>query len=103
MLHLPKDLDGRFNLVLVLDVLYYLSPLDAELLKQRSRAYRRSTSSGGLCVLVNHYFIAIDSNSRLSRRILGRSKTLRTSVSSPSIAGRSSWSVSSRLLPVQHF
>ncbi len=72
MLHLPKDLDGRFDLVLVLDVLYYLSPLDAELLKQ------------------------------LAART-GRSKTLPTSVSSPSIAGRSSWSVSSRLLPVQHF
>jgi SAM-dependent methyltransferase len=69
MLHLPKDLDGRFDLVLVLDVLYYLSPLDAELLKQLAERTVDLLVPGGLCVLVNHYFFAIDSNSRLSRLI----------------------------------
>ena len=69
MLHLPKDLDGRFDLVLVLDVLYYLSPLDAELLKQLAERIADLLVPGGLCVLVNHYFFPIDSNSRLSRRI----------------------------------
>jgi SAM-dependent methyltransferase len=92
MLHLPKDLNGRFDLVLVLDVLYYLLPLDAELLKQLAERTADLLVPGGLCVLGACRGVSI-----------GRSKTLRTSVSSPSTAGPSSWSVSSRLLPVQHF
>jgi len=44
MLHLPKDLNGRFDLVLVLDVLYYLAS-GCRIAEATSRAYRRSTST----------------------------------------------------------
>jgi hypothetical protein len=81
---------ARFDLVLVLDVLPFAS--GCRIAEATSRAYRRSTSTWRFSVLGACRGVSI-----------GRSKTLRTSVSSPSTAGPSSWSVSSRLLPVQHF
>ena len=69
LLELPSSLDGRFDLVLVLDVLYYLLDLDDELLKQVVTRIADLSGPGGLCVLANHYFFGVDSNSRLSMRI----------------------------------
>jgi chemotaxis methyl-accepting protein methylase len=69
LLELPSSLDGRFDLVLVLDVLYYLLDLDDELLKQVVTRIADLSDPGGLCVLANHYFFGVDSNSRLSMRI----------------------------------
>jgi SAM-dependent methyltransferase len=66
---LPKTLDHGFDLVLLADTLYYLSPLDDETLKQLAVRAADLLVPGGMCVLVNHYFFAVDSNSRLSRRI----------------------------------
>lgn len=69
LLALPVELDGRFDLVVVADILYYLSPLDDETLKTISTRIARLLRPGGLCLLANHYFFAADPNSRLSRRI----------------------------------
>lgn len=69
LLELPRSLHHRFNLVLLVDTLYYLSPLDDETLKQVAMRVADLLVPGGLCVLVNHYFFAADSDSRTSRRI----------------------------------
>jgi predicted TPR repeat methyltransferase len=69
LLELPRTLDHRFDLVLLVDTLYYLSPLDDETLKQVAMRVADLLVPGGLCVLVNHYFFAADSDSRISRRI----------------------------------
>jgi SAM-dependent methyltransferase len=69
ILGLPKTLDRSFDLVLLADTLYYLSPLDDETLKQLALRVADLLVPGGLCVLVNHYFFAADSDSRISRRI----------------------------------
>jgi SAM-dependent methyltransferase len=69
ILDLPKTLDHGFDLVLLADTLYYLSPLDDETLRQLAVRAADLVVPGGLCVLVNHYFFAADADSRLSRRI----------------------------------
>jgi 2-polyprenyl-3-methyl-5-hydroxy-6-metoxy-1,4-benzoquinol methylase len=66
---LPSSLDGRFDLIMIADVLYYLFPLDDAALKTLSRRIAQLLSPGGICMLVNHYFFAFDSESRRSRRI----------------------------------
>jgi SAM-dependent methyltransferase len=70
VLDLPNSLDGGFDLVVLADVLYYLSaPLDDRLLKQIALRVARLLRPGGLCLLANHFFFAADPGSRLSRRI----------------------------------
>lgn len=69
LLNLPGELDGRFDLVVLADILYYLSPLDDELLKGISTRIARLLRPGGLCLLANHYFFAADPDSRVSQRI----------------------------------
>ena len=69
LLDLPRTLDHRFDLVLLADTLYYLSPLDDETLKGIALRIADVLVPGGLCVLVNHYFFVADSASRRSRRI----------------------------------
>jgi len=70
VLDLPSSLDGRFDLVVVADTLYYLpAPLDDGLLKQVALRIARLLRPGGLCLLANHFFFAADPDSRLSRRI----------------------------------
>jgi SAM-dependent methyltransferase len=69
ILALPEELDGRFDLVAVADVLYYLSPLPDAVLKQMALRVARLLRPGGVCLLANHYFFRADPESRRSRRI----------------------------------
>lgn len=69
LLDLPSGLNHRFDLVLLVDTLYYLSPLEDELFKSVAMRAADLLVPGGLCVLVNHYFFAADPDSRVSRRI----------------------------------
>ena len=67
---LPASLNGSFDLVVLVDVLYYLPPpltnATLEALAMRAAAL---LAPGGLCLLANHSFFAADPDSRLSRRI----------------------------------
>lgn len=70
VLDLPSTLDGQFDLVILADMLYYLpKPHDDRLLKQLAMRVARLLLPGGVCLLVNHYFMIGDADSRLSRRI----------------------------------
>ncbi len=66
---LDPALDGRFDLVLVADTLYYLDEVDDVSLRQIVARIARLLAPGGLCLVANHYFFAADRDSRLSRRI----------------------------------
>ena len=69
VLDLPADLDGSFDLIVLADVLYYLSPLDDRTLKTVSARVADLLKPGGLCLLANHFFFHADRDSRQSRRI----------------------------------
>ncbi len=69
MLDLPRGLDGGFDLIVLSDVLYYLSPLSDALLKAMALRMADLLAPGGICLLANHFFFAADPDSRLSRRI----------------------------------
>ncbi len=69
ILNLPASLDGRFDLVVVADVLYYLSPLDEAVLHSVVRRIADLLTPGGTCLLTNHFFFTADPDSRVSRRI----------------------------------
>ena len=69
VLDLPRELDGRFDLVMVADTLYYLSPLDADVLTTLSARFADLLTPGGILVLANHFFFTADAESRRSRRI----------------------------------
>lgn len=69
VLDLPAELDGQFDLLVIADTLYYLSPLSDELLKTLSTRLSRLLTQDGICVLANHYFFSADAESKVSRRI----------------------------------
>ena len=69
ILDLPDEMDGRFDLLVIADTLYYLSPLGDDLLKTLGTRLARLLTPDGICVLANHYFFAADAESRMSRRI----------------------------------
>ena len=69
ILNLPAELNGRFDLVMVADTLYYLSPLGDDLLRTLSARLADLLMPGGICVLANHYFFAVDHDSKVSSRI----------------------------------
>lgn len=69
ILNLPAALDGKFDLVVVADVLYYLSPLDEAVLKSVVRRIADLLTPGGTCLLANHFFFSADPDSRVSRKI----------------------------------
>lgn len=69
LLDLPAAFDGRFDLVVVADVLYYLVGLGPEALETIAGRIARLLSPDGVCVLVNHYVVWLDADSRRSRRI----------------------------------
>jgi SAM-dependent methyltransferase len=65
-----EALDGCFDLVVVADTLCYLPPPVADgTLKAIAARIARLIAPGGLCLLANHFFFGLDSDSRLSRRI----------------------------------
>ncbi len=69
ILNLPPTLNGKFDLVVVADVLYYLSPLDEQVLKSVVRRIADLLSPGGICLLANHFFFSADPDSKVSRNI----------------------------------
>lgn len=69
LLDLPRSLDGSFDLVAIVDVLYYLAPLDDSLLQAIAARVSGLLTPGGTCMLANHYFCWADPASRRSRRI----------------------------------
>jgi SAM-dependent methyltransferase len=69
IMRLPVSLDGQFDLVVIADVLYYLSPLDDLVLKSVVRRIADLLISGGTCLLANHFFFSADRDSRVSRKI----------------------------------
>lgn len=69
ILNLSSSLDGKFDLVVVADVLYYLSPLDEAALRAVVGRIADLLTPGGTCLLANHFFFAADPDSRVSRNI----------------------------------
>ncbi len=69
VMDLPASLDGRFDLVVVADLLYYLSPLDEAVLAAIANRIAALLSPGGVCLLANHFFFAADPDSKMSRSI----------------------------------
>jgi SAM-dependent methyltransferase len=69
ILNLPSSLNGRFDLVVVADVLYYLSPLDEGVLHSVVQRITELLIPGGTCLVANHFFFAADPDSRVSRKI----------------------------------
>lgn len=66
---LNPALDGSFDLVVLADTIYYLDKVDDPSLKSVASRVARLLAPGGLCLLANHYFFALDKDSQLSRRI----------------------------------
>lgn len=68
---LDPALDGGFDLVAVVDTLYYLSPseLADAYLKALAARLTRLVAPGGLLLLANHSFGGLDRDSRLTGRI----------------------------------
>lgn len=69
VLDLPHELAGCFDLVLIADMLYYLSPMTDELLEAVALRVAALLAPGGVCLLGNHFFFGYDRDSRLSQRI----------------------------------
>lgn len=69
LLALPTELDGQFDLVVIADTLYYVSPLTDDLLKTVANRVTRLLRPSGLCLLANHFFFRFDSDSRTTSRI----------------------------------
>ncbi len=61
--------DQRFDLVVLADVLYYLSPLTDAVLNELAARMVELLAPGGLLLLVNHFFFGIDPASRMTGRI----------------------------------
>lgn len=58
-----------FDLIILADVLYYLSPLSAEVLKAVIESAAGLLNPNGILLLANHYFFEMDPQSRMVRRI----------------------------------
>lgn len=69
VLALDQSFDGRFDLVVLADTLYYLSPLDDAVLKRVRESVAGLLAPGGILLLADHFFSGFDRDSRTSRRI----------------------------------
>jgi SAM-dependent methyltransferase len=69
VVELPGSLNNSFDLVVIADVLYYISPLPNSLLEAIAGRIANLLTDGGICLLVNHFFHATQKESRLTRRI----------------------------------
>jgi SAM-dependent methyltransferase len=69
ILNLRSSLDGKFDLVVVVDVLYYLFPLNEDVLHSIVQRIAGLLTPGGTCLLANHFFFSADPDSRASRKI----------------------------------
>jgi SAM-dependent methyltransferase len=61
--------EGQFDLVVLADTLYYLSPLSDEMFKSVRRQVVDLLAPGGTLLLVNHFYFRFDRLSRVSRDI----------------------------------
>lgn len=63
------DTPNRFSLVVLADVIYYLAPPVDAAAKDIAGRLAALLEPGGLLLLVNHFFFAVDPPSRMTRRI----------------------------------
>jgi len=63
------EIEETFDLITVLDVLYYLPNLSDDVLKSVAEQIETLLAPGGLLLLVNHFFFRVDPASRQTRRI----------------------------------
>jgi SAM-dependent methyltransferase len=68
-LNLSRDLDNSFDLVVIADTLYYLSPLSDEVLQTVRERVVGLLVPGGILLLVNHFTLNLDPGSRWSPKI----------------------------------
>lgn len=68
-LNLSRDLDNGFDLVVIADTLYYLSPLSNEVLQAVRERVVGLLVPGGILLLVNHFTLNLDPGSRWSPKI----------------------------------
>jgi SAM-dependent methyltransferase len=68
-LNLSRDLDNGFDLVVIADTLYYLSPLSDEVLQTVRERVVGLLVPGGILLLVNHFTLNFDPGSRWSPKI----------------------------------
>jgi SAM-dependent methyltransferase len=68
-LNLSRDLDNGFDLVVIADTLYYLSPLSDEVLQTARERVAGLLAPGGTLLLVNHFTLKLDPGSRWSPKI----------------------------------
>jgi SAM-dependent methyltransferase len=68
-LNLNHDLDNGFDLVVIADTLYYLSPLSDEVLHTVRERVVQLLVPGGILLLVNHFTLHLDPGSRWSPKI----------------------------------
>jgi chemotaxis methyl-accepting protein methylase len=59
----------RFNLIVLADVIYYLPTLNDASVQSIAAKLTALLEPGGLLLLVNHFFFAVDPHSRMTRRI----------------------------------
>jgi len=69
LLHFPPESAGQYDLVIVIDTLYYLTPLTEELLERARKGLTDLLAPDGILLLVNHYYFGFDRLSRESREI----------------------------------
>ncbi len=67
--NLAPSLDGRFDLIVIADTLYYLDDTGGPNLTAIAGRIAQLLAPDGLCLLANHYFFKADPDSRRSRRI----------------------------------
>jgi hypothetical protein len=77
--------------VLLADTLYYLSPLDDATLERMALRVADLLAPGGVCVLVNHYFFAVDPDRASRDASIWPSRSLPASSWKVSSISRSSW------------
>src|SRR5450631_105490 len=68
MLDAPPT-ESEFDLIIIADTLYYMNPRTPAALKTLAGAFASKLTSGGLVLIVNHYFFGVDSASRDTREI----------------------------------
>ncbi len=66
---LPQVASGPYDLIILADVLYYLSPLSDEVLHRVNALIETLLAPGGFLLLANHFFFDLDPQSRVTRQI----------------------------------
>ena len=67
--HCLERIQERFDLIALLDVLYYLPDMSEAALKPIAQQVERLLAPGGHLLLVNHYFFGVDPASKHTRKI----------------------------------